>query len=384
MSDARRAALARTIIRHSTRLEPGEAVLIDAYDLHDGLVHDLVDEAYRAGGIPIVQLRRSAILRRHLIAGREAQIALNAEIEMFQMRRMQAYIGLRAWENVSSLADVPPEHVALNARLYQKPVHSDYRVNHTKWVVLRYPTASMAQLANMSTEAFETFYFDVCSVDYARMSEAIVPLAERMRRTDRVRLVGPGTDLRFSIAGIGAVPCEGRHNLPDGECFTAPVRDSIEGTISYNAPSLYQGTTFTNIRLTFEGGRIVRAEGEPADRLRHLLSLDEGASRVGEFSLAFNPYVLHPIKDTLFDEKIAGSLHVTPGQAYERADNGNRSQIHWDLVLIQRPEYGGGEVWFDGECIRRDGRFLAPELEGLNPERLLGERPGAVRSFAGA
>ena len=374
MSDARRAALARTIIHHSTRLAPGEAILIDAYDVADGLVNDLVDAAYDAGGLPLVQLRRASIIRQHLRAGLEAQIALNAEIEMFQMKHVQAYVGLRAWENVSELSDVPPEHLAMNARLYQKPVHSDYRVNHTKWVVLRFPTPSMAQLANMSTSAFEDFFYEVCSVDYRRMADAIAPLAERMRRTDRVRLTGPGTDLSFSIAGIGAVPCEGRRNLPDGECFSAPVRDSVRGTITFNAPSLYQGTTYTNVRLTFEGGCVVRAEGEPLDKLQHLLSLDEGASHVGEFSLAFNPYVLHPIKDTLFDEKIAGSLHFTPGQAYELADNGNRSQIHWDLVLIQRPEYGGGEVWFDGELVRKDGLFLPPELEGLNPDRLIASR----------
>jgi len=370
MIDARRAALARTIIEHSTRLAPGEAILIDAYDVADGLVHDLVDAAYAAGGIPLVQLRRTAIIRQHLRAGREAQVALHAEIEMFQMQRVQAYVGLRAWDNVSELSDVPPDHMAQYARLYQKPVHSDYRVNHTKWLVMRYPTPSMAQLANMSTAAFEDYFYQVCLVDYGRMSEAIAPLADRMRRTDRVHLKGPGTDLRFSIQGIGAVPCEGRHNLPDGECFSAPVRDSVHGTIAFNAPSLYLGTTYTNVRLTFEGGRVVRAEGEPLDKLRHLLAVDEGASHIGEFSLGFNPYVLHPIKDTLFDEKIAGSLHFTPGQAYERADNGNRSQIHWDQVLIQRPEYGGGEVWFDGDCIRRDGLFLGTELEGLNPDRL--------------
>jgi len=382
MSEVRRAALARTIIRHSTRLEEGEAILIDAVDVADGLVHDLVDAAYAVGGLPLVELRRSALNRRHLRVGREAQIRLHAEIEMYRMQRVQAYVGLSGSENVSQLSDVPPEHLALHTRLYHHPVHVEQRVNHTKWVVLRYPTPSMAQLASMSTEAFESFYYDVCSLDYGRMAEAIVPLAERMRRTDAVRIVGPGTDLRFSIAGIGAVPCEGRHNLPDGECFTAPVRGSVHGTIAFNTPSRYHGTTFRDVRFTFEGGRIVRAEGEPLDRLRHLLALDEGASHVGEFSLAFNPYVLHPIQDTLFDEKIAGSLHLTPGQAYVRADNGNRSQIHWDLVLIQRPDYGGGEVWFDGECVRRDGLFVAPALEGLNPDRLRGQAPIEAAALA--
>jgi aminopeptidase len=370
MPDPRKQALARTVVRHSTRLQPGEAILIDAYDADPEFVGALVDEAYEAGGLPIVQLKRASIIRRHLRAGREAQIRLSADLEMFQMQRVQAYVGLRGGDNVSELSDVPPDHVALNARLFHKPVHADYRVNHTKWLVMRSPAPSMAQLAGMSTAAFEDFYYDVCLVDYIRMSEAIAPLADRMRRTDRVRITGPGTDLEFSIAGIGAAPCEGRHNLPDGECFTAPVRDSVHGSIAFNAPSLYLGTSFANVRLTFEGGRVVRAEGEPRDKLEHLLSLDEGSRFVGEFSLAFNPYVLHPMKDILFDEKIAGSLHLALGQAYTRADNGNRSQIHWDLVSIQRPEHGGGEVWFDGECIRRDGRFLVPDLEGLNPERL--------------
>jgi aminopeptidase len=229
----------------------------------------------------------------------------------------------------------------------------------------------MAQLASMSTEAFEDHFYRACTLDYARLAAAMRPLEERMRNTDRVRIKAPGTDLSFSIKGIGVVPCEGRRNLPDGECFTAPVRDSVHGTIRYNTPSLYLGTSFESLEFTFEGGRIVKATGNPQPRLDDVLNLDEGARYVGEFSLGFHPTILHPMKDTLFDEKIAGSLHFTPGQAYSIADNGNRSQVHWDLVLIQRPEYGGGEVWFDGELIRKDGRFVVPELEGLNPERLI-------------
>jgi aminopeptidase len=370
MRDPRNALLAHVVIHHSTQLQPGEVLYLDAYDIDDGLVEDLVDATFAVGGIPVVQLRRSPLQRSLLMNATEAQLDLHAEIDLMMLQRSHAYVGLRAWDNVSYLADVPGDRIALHARRYQKPVHSDYRVNHTRWVVLRYPTPAMAQLARMSTAAFEEFYYRVCTLDYSRMARAVAPLAERMRATDQVHIVGPGTDLRFSIKGIGAVPCEGRRNLPDGECFSAPVRDSVEGTIAYNAPSLYQGTTFNNVRLSFEAGCIVHADGDPAPRLREILASDEGASHVGEFSLAFNPFVLTPIGDTLFDEKIAGSLHFTPGQAYELADNGNRSQIHWDLVLIQRPEYGGGEIWFDGELIRKDGRFVVPELEGLNPEHL--------------
>jgi len=378
MSDPRRAELAKLLVRHSTALKPGETVLIEAFDLHDGLVSDIVDEANAVGAIPLVYLRRSALIRQMLRHGKEAHIAKLADIELFQMKQAQAYIGIRASENAAELSDVSPASMALYGKLVGKPVHSEYRVKKTKWVVIRYPNASMAQLANMSTEAFERFYYDVCCVDYGKMKEAMRPLVARMKRTDRVEIKGPGTNLRFSMKGMGVIPCFGDRNVPDGECFSAPVRDSVEGTIAYNTPSLYQGTTFTGIRLTFERGKIVKAEGDPADRLNQILDEDEGARYIGEFSLGFNPLVLHPMRDTLFDEKIAGSLHFTPGQAYDEADNGNRSQVHWDLVLIQRPEYGGGDVWFDGELIRKDGRFVVKDLEGLNPEELGGSRAGAV------
>jgi len=378
MRDPRNAKLARVIVRHSTSLAPGEAILIESFDLASGLVLDLVDAAFDAQAIPIVYLRSNAVNRSLMRRGTERQFQIQSEIEMFQMKQVQAYVGLRAGDNSSELADVPGERTALHARLVAQPVHLDYRVNHTKWVVLRYPTPSMAQLANLSTEAFEDLYYRVCTLDYARMAEAMAPLVTRMENTDHVRLKGPGTDLEFSIKGIGVVPCEGRRNLPDGECFTAPVLDSVHGTITYNTPSLYLGVTYDQLSFTFEGGRIVRARGNPQPKLDELLDTDEGARRIGEFSLGFNPYILTPMKDTLFDEKIAGSLHFTPGQAYGIADNGNRSQIHWDLVLIQRPEHGGGEVWFDGELVRKDGRFVVPELEGLNPERLTASEPSEL------
>ena len=230
----------------------------------------------------------------------------------------------------------------------------------------------MAQAANMSTEAFEEFYFDVCTMDYARMAAAMEPLVARMKAADRVHLAAPGTDLSFSIKNIGARPCEGIRNIPDGEVFSCPVRDSVEGYISFNTPTLYSGTKFENVRLEFSRGKIVKATSSNDKRLNEILDTDEGARFIGEFSLGFNPYILNPMCDILFDEKIAGSLHFTPGQAYEDCDNGNRSAVHWDMVLIQRPEWGGGTVTFDGEVIRRDGLFLPEDLQGLNPDRLRG------------
>ena len=370
MRDPRNARLAQVIVKHSTRLAPGEACLIEAFDVAEGLVLDLVEAVHKAGAHPIVFLRQNTVLRELLMGGTEKQFKLQAEVELAQMKNVQAYVGLRGGLNTSELSDVPADRMALYTKYVQRPVHLEYRVKHTRWVVLRYPSPSMAQAANMSTEQFEDYFYRVCTLDYGRMADAMVPLRRRMERTDRVRIQGPGTDLEFSIKGIGVVPCEGGRNLPDGECFTAPVRDSVNGIITYNTPSLYMGTTYRDLSFTFENGRIVRAQGEPQERLNQLLDTDEGARYVGEFSLGFNPHITVPMKDTLFDEKIAGSLHFTPGQAYGEADNGNRSEIHWDLVLIQRPEFGGGRVWFDGELIRQDGRFVVPDLEPLNPEHL--------------
>jgi len=291
------------------------------------------------------------------------------EHELRRMQSMDAYIAIRGSTNALEMSDVPAEQMKLYQAHWWKPV-SDYRINKTKWVVLRYPTPAFAQAAGMSTDQFTDFFFDVCTLDYAKMGEAQKPLWERMSKVDGVRLTGKGTDLTFSIKGIGAVMCTGDRNIPDGECFSCPVKDSVNGVIHYNAPTIYQGKPFDDIRLVFKDGKIVEATGSDTEALNTILDSDEGARYVGEFSIAFNPYILHPMRDILFDEKINGSFHFTPGQAYETAGNGNKSQVHWDMVFIQRPDYGGGDIYFDDELIRHDGRFVPADLQGLNPENL--------------
>lgn len=370
MRDMRLQKLAANLAGYSIDVQPGDNVLIDMIGSERELAKCLIEEVAKRGGRPFVETSDRSVLRSLLMHATREQIELWASFDLKRMEAMQGYIGIRAGENASELADVPEEKMRLYEQLYRNPVHMERRVKKTKWVVLRYPNHSMAQLADMSTEAFEDFYFNVCNLDYAKMDRAMDPLASLMERTDKVRIVAPGTDLTFSIKGIGAKKCSGHRNIPDGEVFTAPVRDSVNGTIAYNTPSINNGVTFENIRFTFENGKIVAAESSDTKRINEILDMDEGARYIGEFSLGFNPYILHPMKDTLFDEKIAGSLHFTPGQAYEETDNGNRSAVHWDLVLIQRPEYGGGEVWFDDRLIRKDGRFVVPELEPLNPEHL--------------
>ena len=315
-------------------------------------------------------LKSLPVTRELMLHATPEQMGLLADGEEAVMRGVDAYIGLRGGDNVSELADVPAEKMEIYESTLWKRVHQEIRVARTRWVVTRWPSPSMAQLARQSTAAFEEFFFRVCTLDYAALSQAMRPLKALMERTDRVRLVAPGTDLRFSIRGIPAVLCDGHRNIPDGEVYTAPVRDSVEGEITYNAPSLYRGVTHENVRFVFRQGRIVEAASSAQAALDRLLDSDAGARYVGEFALGLNPHITEPMKDILFDEKIGGSIHFTPGQAYAVADNGNRSQIHWDLVLMMDPAHGGGEVWFDDVLVRKDGRFVIEELAGLNPERL--------------
>ncbi|WP_227936564.1 aminopeptidase [Alkalihalobacillus deserti] len=370
MKDPRIQLLAKNLITYSVELKKGEKVLIENFGLQRELVTALVQEAYEAGGYPFVLLKDHQVDRSLLFGAQEEQLNMMATFEAQVMSEMDAYIGLRAGDNISELSDVPSDKMALHSKTIGTKVHREIRVPKTKWVVLRYPSSSMAQLANTSTEAFEDFYFNVCNLDYSKMNDAMGALVALMDRTDKVQLKGPGTDLTFSIKDVPAIKCAGKRNIPDGEVYTAPVRNSINGTITYNTPSPYQGFTFENISFTFESGKIIEATANDSDRINTILNTDDGARFIGEFAIGVNPYIQHPMKDILFDEKIDGSFHFTPGQCYEEASNGNDSSIHWDIVMIQRPEYGGGEIYFDDILIRKDGRFVLPELEALNPENL--------------
>ena len=370
MYDTRYYDLAKVLVGHSTQVQSGEKVLVEAFDIPDDMVIALIRTIRDAGGVPLVTVKHQRLMRELVHAGDATTMETIGAYESYRMAQVQVYMGLRGSQNVMEMSDVPSDAMRLYEQHWVKPVHFDIRVPKTKWVVLRWPTASMAQQANTSTEAFENFYFDVCTLDYSKMKQAIVPLKEMMDRTDQVRLTSPGTDLTFSIKDIPSIGCSGEYNIPDGECFTAPVRDSVNGVIQFNTPTLYRGTTFTDVRLRFENGKIVEATSNRSEKLNEIFDTDEGARYIGEFAIGFNPYITTPMLDILFDEKIAGSFHFTPGQAYEDADNGNRSTVHWDMVMIQTPDYGGGTIEFDGSIIRQDGQFIIPELDGLNPEHL--------------
>ncbi len=368
--DPRIKKLASTIVNYSCRVKKGEKVLIESFGQSPlKLIQTIIRQVYKADGLPFVTLKDLAISRELIKNCKIDQLKFMTEIDLLEMKGMQAYIGIRAYDNVNELGDIPREKIAEYMKSYSEIV-TDWRVEKTKWVVLRYPNYSMAQMANTSLEAFEDFYFEVCNLDYAKMSKEMDNLIAMMDKADNVKIKGPGTDLEFSIKGIPVIKADGENNLPDGEVFTAPIKDSVNGIIAFNIPQVEQGVTYENVRFKFKDGKIIEATSNETEKLNKFLDTDEGARYTGEFAIGLNPYITRPMKDGLFDEKIMGSFHITPGKCYEEASNGNKSALHWDMIVIQTPEYGGGEIYFDDVLIRKDGRFTIDSLKGLNPENL--------------
>lgn len=370
MQDQRINKLAKGLINYSCSLKKGEKVLIEAKGIDYMLVNALVKEAYAVGAYPFVEIYDNRITRELLLGQTEEHAKLKAKYAACRMSEMDAYIGIRGGENCNELSDVPEDNLRIDSEFYSHPVHHEIRVKKTKWVVLRYPNQGMAQQASMSTDAFEEFYFNVCNLDYSKMDRAMDALKARLDKADKVRIIAKDTDISFSIKGIGSKKCSGERNIPDGEIYTAPVKDSINGKITYNTPSVENGFKFERVSFTFKDGKIIEASANDNEKLLAILNTDEGARYIGEFAFGVNPYITKPMGDILFDEKISGSIHFTPGACYDDAFNGNVSAVHWDLVQIQTKEYGGGEIYLDGELIRKDGLFVPEDLHCLNPENL--------------
>ena len=372
MKDPRIAKMAKTIVEYFVKVKPGENVLIDTSGTDFSITKELIQAVYAAGAKPFIETRNPEVEALQLKSMSEEQMKLEAEFALAKMKKMDVYIGVRGTANIHSGNIIPPDQGEKHRHLYQYPVQMVERVENTRWVVLRVPGDAMAQNSGMSTEEFEEFYFNVCAFDYERLHECAKPLLKMMAQTDKVRITGRNTDLSFSIKGQPIPDIE--HfisNLPEGEVFVGPLKYSANGYITYNLPSKANSTEPEEIFLRFEKGKIVEIKGRNQKDLERTFNTDEGARYLGEFAIGIHPKITKPIMETLFDEKMTGSLHVTPGNCYKSSDNGNYSAIHMDMIMIQTPDFGGGDIWFDDTLIRRDGLFVPEELQGLNPEHWL-------------
>lgn len=368
-------AFARQLVNYCVNVQPGEQVIIHAYDVvPKPMVMAIINEVRQAGGnVADVWWDAWELEAALLQQTDKRQLRIKSMGRLAQISAVPVNIILRGFSNMYAHKNVPPD----NMTMFKSGVEGalgDERINSTRWILTRWPTDTMSNMAGMPTDEFENFFFDSVLLDYAKMSEAMTPLVKLMEQTKMVRIVGPGdTDVTFSIEGIPVVKCDGHRNIPDGEVYTAPVRNSMGGIVHYNTPTVTKdGQEFSDVRFVVSKGKIIQATCKSGDvaRLNKILDSDPGARYFGEFAIGVNPFIWKPIKETLFDEKIDGSFHLTPGQCYDLAKNGNDSTIHWDIVAIQRKEYGGGGIYFDGRLIRKDGIFTLPQLRGLNPDKL--------------
>ena len=358
-------SLAKIIVNHSLKVKENDKVLITYNGVESmPLVKSIVNEVVEKKGIPDTEYINQDIddyIKNNL---NDEIIKCRVDKIKYQVENYDCFVKLCYRKSDYYGKNVNKE--MNNKLMKEQEPYKEMQVNKRRWVLLNYPSIVDANKAHMSPEDFYNFSLDTMTVDYDKMYQDTLPLKELMEKTDKVRIVAPNTDITFSIKGLPAIICAGECNIPDGECFTAPVKESVNGTITYNVPSPYHGEIFEHVSLTFKDGKIIKASSNNNEKLKEIFETDEGARYIGEFSLGFNPLIKNPMGDILFDEKIAGSIHFTPGCSYDECPNGNKSNIHWDLVLIQRPEYGGGEIYFDDVLIRKDGLFVLPELENLN------------------
>ena len=370
--DSRNEKLANNLIHNSIFLEENDNLLVEVIG-EDGLelANEIIKQAKKINAKPHLNIINYEDLRNFLINATKEEIIAYGKKDYDTMKKMQAYIRISAPTSDRPLEGVSQEKIEIYNKYYTALVHLEQRVNHTKWCILRYPNEYFAKKSNMSLNEFKNFYYNVCNVNYTKMKIAMEPLKELMNKTDKVHIVAPGTDLSFSIKGIHAEKYYGTFNIPDGEVATCPVKDSINGYITYNTKTKYNNIMFENIRFDFKNGKIINAIAkENTKELNEILDTDDGARYIGEFAFGLNPYITNTICDTLFDEKISGSFHLTPGMALEESDNGNRSSIHWDIVMILRKEFGGGKIYFDDILIMKDGEFILEDLKNLNVENL--------------
>ena len=358
--------LADTIVNHSIKVEEGENVKIMVETLEPiDLVKEIVKLINNKKANVDVEITSPELQSLIGTGTTDKKIELLREKEKFNVDNFDSFI--RIFCNMGDFnSSIVPEDITTKIGNALKE-YRDIRTNKRKWVLLNYPSIIDSQKAGMNYDDFKEFSFNAMCYDYEEMANDLKPLKELMEKTDKVRITGTDTDISFSIKGIPAIVCSGEFNIPDGECFTAPVKESVNGVIKYNTPSPYRGKVFHGVTLEFENGKIIKATcDEDDEELNKIFDSDEGARYVGEFSIGTNPMIKYPMGDILFDEKIIGSIHFTPGCCYDEAPNGNSSSIHWDMVLIQREDFGGGNIYFDDVLIRENGLFVIDELKHLN------------------
>ena len=353
MVDPRVAKAADILVNHSARVKKGDYVQI----ISEPAAQDLVLEVYRLvlknGAYPVTKLSLPGQSYIYYKNASDEQLRNFPQIAFHEIKNTDAVIYIGAPSNTKELTAIDPKKISLRQAITKR--FSDYRVEKTRWVLFEYPTDSLAQDAEMSLEDFKDFAYGAVNIDWKKESKKQDKIKAIVDKGKEVHILGKETDLRFSIAGKKAVKCDGKHNMPDGEVFTEPVKHSVNGHIFYEFPAVHGGREVCGVRLVFKNGKVVKATAEKnQDFLIKMLDTDAGSRYLGEFGIGVNYRIDRFIKNILFDEKIGGTIHLALGRAYSETGGENDSAIHWDMIKDLRK---GGEVYIDGKLLEKNGKF---------------------------
>ena len=367
MTDPRVTKLADLIVNYSLELKPGEIVRLDGGTVAAPFVRELYREALRAGANPRTRVEVEGIDVIAVGEASEEQLTFVSEIDRFEMEKVDAIVTIWADHNTRALSQADPTRLSkkiasrriLTNRFWERIDQGD-----AKLVGTRFPTDAHAQDAEMSLAEYEDFVYGACHVQagedpVAHWRAVSVDLNERARELNtftELRIVGPDTDLRINVAGREWLAADGKLNMPDGEIFTSPVETETAGEIRFSFPAIFQGRGVEDVRLRFEGGRVVHAEaGNGNEFLQSLLDMDAGARILGEVAFGLNYEIDRFTRDILFDEKIGGTMHFALGSSFKKLGGKNESGLHWDMICDLRAD---GEVYADGELVWRAGEFV--------------------------
>lgn len=366
MRDPRVANLARILVGYSTGVKEGDTCLIEGAAAAQPLIAAVYEEVLRAGGQPVVAMAFDEQQATYFEHASDAQLEWVSPLSKWAAEKADCRIAIGAETNTRALSQVAPERQTkrqaatrpLMQRVMERSAEGDHR-----WVYTIFPTNAYASDAEMSLEAFEDFYFGACLADegdplenWKRASEETRRLADWAAGRSEVHVTGPGTDITLGVEGRTFIPCFGDRNMPDGEFFTGPVEDSVEGEVSFHLPAMVGGREVSGVRFRFEGGKIVDASAERGEAyLLEMIDTDDGARRLGELGIGTNYKIDRGTRDVLLDEKIGGTVHMAVGASYPESGGRNESAVHTDLVCDLRR---GGRVEIDGELLQEDGKFV--------------------------
>jgi aminopeptidase len=362
----RQTLLAQALIRYSLDVQPGHLVAVMADIEAIPLVREVYREILRAGAHPELQIKMDDAREIYLKEASDEQLTHISPITRLITEQFDRLLYIDAKTNTRSLAHIDPQRAARQRKAYDAldTLWSQRAAEGLmRWCYTQYPTQAYAQNANMSLAEYWDFLSDACFLNEAdpvaawqRQSAYQQQLISWLHERKHVHIIGRDTDLTLSIEGRPFLPCDGHINFPDGEIYSGPVEDSAEGYIRYALPGSYDGHDVDDIRLRFEYGRVVEASAATSqDFLLSMLDMDEGARRIGEFSFGLNYGIREATRNTLYDEKIGGTIHIALGRSYPESGGLNLSALHWDMVCDLRQE---GEVWVDGELFLKDGSYI--------------------------